>query len=348
MLKRKKQRMISLCLCLSVIFIFTACNSKEAITKPANDNITQTPKEEDISSSSENEDEKNQEEKNVDETNNTDINETELNTEINEPAEAIEQEITETEPPILDNFSKMDDYLKDYSFDISYNDKVVTYERTYQFRGEYDLDGDGSLDNIDGVIDTQSGKTSYIDINGGKVEFHSDSPTGELYVIDMNRDDKLTEIAIFDDGPSGDPHLKLFGYDGKEAYQVGTIDRSAWMDGQGKFISWFHRTNNFEPMFYSAWVEMNKNELVTSNHDITEYIGKTYQIDGTPFFIPLDEYPENYFQYVRWEQDALREFKDTKVKILDIYMNEYDPTLNWFYVELPEGEKGLLYFWIGD
>lgn len=42
------------------------------------------------------------------------------------------------------------------------------------------------------------------------------------------------------------------------------------------------------------------------------------------------------------------EFSGTEAKILNIYMNEDDRTLNWFYIELVGGEKGLLYFWIGD
>jgi len=33
---------------------------------------------------------------------------------------------------------------------------------------------------------------------------------------------------------------------------------------------------------------------------------------------------------------------------LDIHISPDDRTLNWFYVDLPDGEKGLLYFWIGD
>lgn len=41
-LKRKKKRNISLFLCISAIFLLNACNSKEAITKPMDENHIQT------------------------------------------------------------------------------------------------------------------------------------------------------------------------------------------------------------------------------------------------------------------------------------------------------------------
>ena len=75
-----------------------------------------------------------------------------------------------------------------------------------------------------------------------------------------------------------------------------------------------------------------------------QYIGKTYEVDGTGYFVPLDFYPEDYFEHVVWDSENLREFKATKIKLLDIHIRPDDRTLNWFYVELPDGEKGLLYF----
>jgi hypothetical protein len=120
------------------------------------------------------------------------------------------------------------------------------------------------------------------------------------------------------------------------------------MDGQGKFISWFHVSSNLEPKFFSAWGEFKNNEYIITNHDIEQYIDKTYEVDGTGYFIPLDKYPENYSEYTIWDNEAQREFTTTNVKLLNIHINSYDRTLNWYYVELPDGERGLLYFWIGD
>lgn len=100
--------------------------------------------------------------------------------------------------------------------------------------------------------------------------------------------------------------------------------------------------------FFSAWGEFKNNEYVITNHDVEEYMGKTYEVDASGFFVPLDNNPENYSDYMNWDQETLREFEATKIKLLDIYVSEDERSLNSFYVELPDGEKGLLYFWIGD
>ena len=50
---------------------------------------------------------------------------------------------------------------------------------------------------------------------------------------------------------------------------------------------------------------------------------------------------------MKFDQETLREFEAAKVKILDIHVSEDNRTLNSFYVELADGEKGILNFWIG-
>lgn len=247
----------------------------------------------------------------------------------------------------IENFSKMDEYFKDYTFDVSY-DKNVEYQQIYSIHGSYDLNGDGKIDKIKAILKSNYEDDSYIEINDIKVTLNLGSPSGEIQLIDLDSNDSYIEVAIFDNGPSADPVFSFFRYDGKELYSLGTIDRYALLDGQGRFISWFHLANNFKPQFFSAWGEFKNNGYVITNHDVEQNIGKTYEIDGAGYFVPLDKNPEDYFKHVVWELDALREFKSTKIKLLDIHINQDDRTLNWFYVELPDGEKGLLYFWIGD
>ncbi|HHY83075.1 MAG TPA: hypothetical protein GX505_10430 [Clostridiales bacterium] len=248
----------------------------------------------------------------------------------------------------LDNFSEIDNYIKDYTLDVSYDEDLALGERTYIVHGAYDLDGDGEEDKINAVLVPNNGAGSFIEVNGMKVTLELENPTGLVSIIDLDSRDNYTEVAVFDNGPSEDPVFTFLRYDGSKLYPIGTIDRYALMDGQGKFISWFHLANNFKPKIFSAWGEFKNNEYIITNHDVDQYIGKTYEVDGTGFFVPLDFNPEDYFEYVVWDSENLREFKSTKIKLLDIHMRQDDRTLNWFYVELPDGEKGLLYFWIGD
>lgn len=253
-----------------------------------------------------------------------------------------------TKDPNLKDFTELDEYFKEYTFEVLYDEKLETYQRTYNIHGKYDLNGDGKADKIDGILDAAYEDDSYIEINGIKVILTLSNPSGEMQLIDLDSKDSYIELAIFDGGPSGDPSYVLYRYDGIKLNYLGTIDRYAMADGRGKFISWFHLANNFKPQFYSAWNEIKNNEIVTTNHEVEQYIGNTYEVNGTGFFVPLDKNPKDYFEHTVWELDAQREFKATKIKILDIHINQTDRTLNWFYVELPQGERGLLYFWIGD
>jgi beta-lactamase regulating signal transducer with metallopeptidase domain len=257
-------------------------------------------------------------------------------------------DITVDKSSITESFIEMDAYIKDYSFDVSYDEELDLYHRVYSIHGVYDLNGDGKEDEINAVLKMDYEDGTYIEVNGIKVPFNLYFPTGEIYVIDLDSRDSYIEVAVFDDGPSVDPYFIFFRYDGENLYPVGSIDRYALMDGQGKFVSWFHLANNFKPTFYSAWGEFKNNEYVITNHDVEQYIGKTYEVNGNGYFVPLDYNPENYFDYIQWESEYLREFKETKVKLLDIHIDEEGRILNWFYVELADGEKGLLYFWIGD
>lgn len=250
--------------------------------------------------------------------------------------------------PRLEDFSLMEEYYKDYSFDVIYDEELDYYERVYTIHGEYDLNGDGVLDTIKAELMADYSESTYIEINGVRTNMQMAYPSGEVRIIDIDNTDNYSEVAIYDNGPSGDYTVLFFRYDGNKPEFVGEIDQLAMMDGKGKFISWFHRTNYFEPQFFSAWGEFIDGKYVVTNHDVEQYIGETYEVNGTAFFVPMEENPTNYFEHTSWDFESQREFEGVKIRLLDIHIDSEDRILNWFYVELPEGERGLLYFWIGD
>lgn len=326
--RKKKPKNISLILCLFLLCLLSGCGLKKTANESNGNQITLTPEPTNTIGVS-------------DKTENADSNKNEVTIALPDASKA-------TEDPKIEDFSKMDEYFKDCAFDVSYDEKLKFYERTFSIHGAYDLNGDGEDDRINSVLKANYEEGSYIEVNGIKVSIDPFNPSGEIQIIDIDSKDNYVEVAIFDDGPSGDPNFTFFRYDGKEFYSLGSIDRYALMDGQGKFISWFHLSNYFKPQFFSAWGEFKNDKYVITNHDVEQYIGKTYELDGTSYFIPLDKNPENFFDHAIWDFEAMREFKATKIKLLDIHINPDDRTLNWFYVELPDGERGLLYFWIGD
>lgn len=252
-----------------------------------------------------------------------------------------------TKEPKLEDFSRVKEYFKDYIFHLTYDEDLEHQDRTYTIYGSYDLNGDGKEDRIEALLKYRYDK-SYIEINGIKKFFYPDSPSGEMHIIDIDNNDNYVELAIFDDGPSGDPIYEFFRYDGKEVYNLGSIDEFAWMDGQGKFISNFHTSTYLSPRFISAWGEFKDGEFHITNHDVEQYKGKTYEVDGRGYFIPLDKNPEEFSDHIVWELEAVREFNSMEIRLIDIHMYSWDRTLNHYYVELADGERGLLYFWIGD
>ena len=55
---------------------------------------------------------------------------------------------------------------------------------------------------------------------------------------------------------------------------------------------------------------------MTTNADVGQYIGKTFEIDGSGFFVPLDKMPADlseYLEHVLWDWDAVK-FSGTERK----------------------------------
>lgn len=323
-----KQKIFSLIFCLLMMCLLTACASKETIEDADDKNITIAPTL-------------------VEEPTNPVVNPDDTNEETDITDDNIkEPTVDPVEVPNIEYFSSIKEYFIDYAFDVSYDEDLDYQDVIYSIQGSYDLNGDGQEDEIEAVLGWHdSTNSSYIKVNGIKKSFYTDSPTGEAYIIDMDSKDNFVEVAVFDDGPSGDPIYDFFRYDGNELYNIGSIDEFALMDGQGKFISSFSLSLYFKPKFFSSWDEIKNNSFVSTSQDIEDiekYIGKSYELNGTGYFIPLEENPEEPNEYIVWEHETLREFNDEKIKLLDIYM------MSQYYVELEDGEKGLLYFWIGD
>lgn len=320
--KKVSKRSISLLLSISLLCLLGGCNIKK--NHEVNNNFASSNKRSNsIDISQDN-----------DKTQETNIDEIEKNN--NEAVTTI------VEIPKLEDFSTIDEHIIDYEFDLSYDQNFKIYDLTYSIYGEYDLNGDGEIDSIEALLKSNYEDGAYIKVNQLKVPLYLDSPSGEVYIIDVDKKDKYYEIAIFDDGPSADPRFDFFRFDGKDLLFLTSIDRTALMDGQGRFISWFDLSNYLQPQFYTAWGEFKDNEYIINNHDTSRYIGKTYEVNGSGYFVPLGNIPDNVFEYMNWEEKSMREFDGTKINLLYIYHSQC------YYVEMPDGERGLLYFWIGD
>ena len=231
----------------------------------------------------------------------------------------------------IEDFKSLKGFFIDYKFSTEEKSNLFT------IKGKYDLNKDGIKDVINLVLQKHSDTKveTYIEINGIKQEFYMDyTYDGKVSLIDLDRNDKFVEIAVFDEGPSADPNYTFYRYDGKEIYDIGNIGDFALINGDGKLLPKGY-ISDFEPTFYSAWLEIENNKFIQNINNIDEYLGKKYKLNGRDgvFFIPMEEMPQDFTP--TWED--MREFETIELNLIDIY-----------FPELPSGEKGMLYFWIGD
>ena len=92
-------------------------------------------------------------------------------------------DITVDKSSITESFIEMDAYIKDYSFDVSYDEELDLYHRVYSIHGVYDLNGDGKEDEINAVLKMDYEDGTYIEVNGIKVPFNLYFPTGENMLL---------------------------------------------------------------------------------------------------------------------------------------------------------------------
>ena len=267
---------------------------------------------------------------------------------INRPIETTEEKKENDLKELnINNFKPIKEFFK-YDFDVNING---TKEEPLSFtvKGEFDLNMDGSLDKIDLLLQGHLGREkniqTYIQVDSVKEEIYMDHTSdGEVRIIDLDKNDKFIEIAYFDEGPSGDPAFTFYRYNGTKLYKIGSLPSDVLFDGKDSFIPGCF-ISKFEPKFYSAWFEIKDNQFVQKDNDIGKYLGKTYKFDGgEAYFIPVEEMPTNFEP--KWEEP--RQFEAIEMKVNDVYFYSGERNLNYYFVELQNGERGMIYFWSGD
>lgn len=252
--------------------------------------------------------------------------------------------INQTKNIDLTHFKKLQKCFIKYTFHVKRNGSKEK-PAAFEVKGRYDLNKDGKADQIKLMLKDYAQATTYIKVNNLKKKFYMDhTNNGKVGIIDLDKKDHFLEVAYFDEGPSGDRSFTFFRYDGKRLYQIGCIDASALVDESGKLVSDFN-LSCLKPVFCSAWYEIKNNKLVQKKNDTNQYLGLTYDFaGGDAYFMPLTKLPDKL--YVEW--DKTRHLDENKLKLIDIYYYPDSRILNYYFVEFPSGEKGLLYFWIGD
>ena len=278
-------------------------------------------------------------------------------------SETLAEEETESEKEDLDFVSKK--FVKPEGF-YSISELAVNYELKQtvfegfdengylmpgmnglydRYEGEYSLT-EGSKDKIVfveyydslGVDDQQS----YIEINGIKEEVYIDH-IFKVAVIDIDTTDQYKEIALYDEGPSADPHIKLFRFCDGKIYKVGEYatrfyEEIFYTDSKGKIVDGCGYISFIENPFVYKYHTIVNNEDTVVDVNYEKYLNQTYTIVNEihTSFIESDNsnLTNRDLDFNLDEHTPIRVGETIKlIKIIE-------PTL--FYVQLPDGRYGYI------
>lgn len=228
--------------------------------------------------------------------------------------------------------------------DLQTDKKPNDVDAPYHVTGIYDMNKDGTNDNIKVTLCRRvNGKNSSIQINENSLEIKLDNPY-DVYIIDLDKNDTYTELAILDDGSSGDPNMKFFRYYASEIVFLGTVRDSVLVDSCGKVISTWEIVN-FEPKIILGVHEIQKNKLVYKSIDFSKSLNMEYTFpsDSNAYFKEIDKVTDDFIPSYNDKVIQINKGEILIIKKVNIQNNHP----YWYYVEI-SGKKGVLYFVDGD
>jgi hypothetical protein len=227
--------------------------------------------------------------------------------------------------------------------DFKSDKKENDIDSLYHITGNFDLDLNGKADKISITLGRRvNNQDSIIQINDKRLQYVFDNP-GDVFVCDLDKRDKFEEIAINDDGPSGDSQIVFFRYDGDDIQKLGAINGEAAslaIDGLGRILP---TGGVLSPEIITHMYELAGNEINKIALDYSDAMNKEYTFlhNIDVYFAEMDTIPPDFVP--SWDENLKISFKEgDKVIIKSARGN------GMYEVELGNGQKGVLYFWVGD
>lgn len=202
-----------------------------------------------------------------------------------------------------------------------------------------------------------------IRVNNINIKTNMENFTG-ADIVDLDIKDDYKEIALYAEGPSGDPSIQFLRYDGKKLFSLGEVYGyydakrtdaepcygAVWVNQKGGLISPWQNIGFTNPRIALAYYVIQGNQLIYKTIAGTPSKEKIFDVNDKfkAWFTPVASEPVNYgnADYMQeYRQDNMKEFKvGQKIKILGLKdnWNYYS-----FYVEI-DGQTGILAFWQGD
>jgi len=228
----------------------------------------------------------------------------------------------------------------------------------YSIKGSYDLDSDGTVDEISCLLfeDYVSDEKPHLKINNVSTNIHIDSTyNGEFKIVDIDKSDKYKEIAIFDGGCSDDPEYDFYRYDSGKIIRLGSVFDPVLADNKGRLVSRWNLIDFVTPSMLTGYEMLNGTEFITKKLDNKSSLGKEYKITNlnSPYFKEVSSFKDipNDFSpsFTAEPEDNKPELKvGNTIKIIDIKYVVANNVPLWYCVELQNGQKGILYYRMGD
>lgn len=296
-------------------------------------------------------------------------NETTINKIEEEKNQIEEQEEAKIKGEKFNQFDTEFFELKDIAKEYRICDRIKKYKDF-----NYDLDGDGVEDKITirkkKDMDIQvwnSEKQEYevgtndtFELNEEEFAVHYNHP--EIYIVDLNENDKNIEVVIFDQGASDDPNYTIYSKKGNKMVELQKeLGYPLKSDKQGTILIENAYNGATSPKIYFEYYTIQNGKIEVKNIDIEKIKGLELK---TSYLYFSEDYKnankifgENAPNYGSIEEnlkilniEQLKENITFKIKEFTIEENfGYDGYGYKIYVELSDGRKGYVFHiqWAG-
>ena len=265
-----------------------------------------------------------------------------------------EEKNTEVKGEKLVQFDNRFFELKDIAKEYRECNKIKNYKDF-----NYDLDGDGIKDKITirKVEETDEDNNNYeihvFELNGKR--FHEDGDAEQIYIVDLNENDKNIEVVFYSSAPSDDPHYYIYSKKGNKMVQLEFLGGAPLkLDKKGTFVIEGGYDGITDPKIYFDYYTIKDGKIEQKQAKLNKL--KNIELTASYLYFSKDFKSLNRFynEHKEWSEDGLKEFSIEKLnekitfKILDFdYVTQEwgEDSYKQFrlYVELSDGRKGYLF-----